>query len=91
MTVKAGREADYVRLCTALAEQVRRHESRDSTLIYEFFKLREPRRYCVIESFSDEAAEHAHMNSPWLGEFGPGILDCLEGEYVREYLDPFQA
>jgi quinol monooxygenase YgiN len=91
MTVKPGREPDFVRLCNALAAQVRKHESRERTLIYEFFKLREPRRYCVIESFSDAAAEHAHMNSAWLAEYGPGIMDCLDGEYVREYLDPFQA
>ena len=29
------------------------------------------------------------MNSPWLAQFGPGIVACLDGEYVREYLDPF--
>jgi hypothetical protein len=31
------------------------------------------------------------MNSPHLAEHGPGILDCLDGPYVREYLDPFVA
>jgi len=89
MTVKPGHEAEFVRLCTALAEKVRANESRDQTLYYEFFKLREPRRYAVIESFASEAAEHAHMNSPWLAEFGPGIVAALDGSYVREYLDPF--
>ncbi len=89
MTVKAGQEAEFVRLCSELAVKVHANESKDKTLYYQFFKLREPRRYAVIESFSDEAAEHAHMNSPWLAEFGPGIVACLDGEYVREYLDPF--
>jgi len=91
MTIKAGHEAEFVRLCKALAEVVHAKESRESTLYYEFFKLREPRRYAVVESFASEAAEHAHMTSPWLGEFGPGIIACLEGEYVREYLDPFEV
>lgn len=89
MTVKAGSEAEFVRLCTALADRVRATEARDRTLYYEFYKLREPRRYAVIESFASEEAEHAHMTSKALAELGPGIIACLDGEYVREYLDPF--
>lgn len=89
MTVKAGREREFVERCNRLAEAVRASEPK--TLYYEFFRLREPRRYAVIESFADEAAEHAHMNSPLLQAHGPGIIDCLEGPYVREYLDPFTA
>lgn len=91
MTIKAGHEAEYVRLCKALAAKVHANESREKTMFYQFFKLREPRRYAVIEIFSSEQAEHDHMSSPWLGEFGPGIMGCLEGEYLREYLDPFEA
>jgi len=89
MTVKEGREQDFVRLCRQLTEKV--HASEPGTLYYEFFKLREPRRYAVVESFASEAAEHAHMNSAALAELGPGIIDCLDGPYVREYLDPFEA
>ena len=89
MTVKAGRESDFVERCTRLAEAV--HAGEPGTLYYEFFSLREPRRYAVIESFADEAAEHAHMNSPLLAAEGPAIVDCLDGPYVREYLDPFTA
>jgi len=86
MTVKEGREAEFVALCNALAERVRASEP--DLLIYEFYKLREPRRYCVFESFPSEAAEHAHMSTPHLAEFGPKIADCVEGTWVREYLDP---
>ena len=59
-------------------------------LYYRFFKLREPRRYAIVESFADEAAEEVHMNSAHLNEIAPALLDCLEGDppYVREYLDP---
>lgn len=89
MTVKAGRETEFVERCKALTEIVRRTEP--DTVYYEFFKLREPRRYAVIESFASAAAEEAHMNSPALAEHGPGIVDCLDGAYVREYLDPFEA
>lgn len=89
MTVKAGHEAEFVRICKQLTEKVRANEP--GTVYYDFFNLREPRRYAVIESFASEDAEHQHMNSPWLAEYGPGILGCLDGTYVREYLDPFQA
>ena len=89
MTVKADREREFVKLCNRLAASVRASEPR--TLYYEFFRLREPCRYAVIESFEDEAAEQAHMNSALLAEHGPGIIDCLAGPYVREYLDPFTA
>lgn len=89
MTVKPGREREFVEHCNRLAARVRASEP--GTLYYEFFRLREPRRYAVVESFEDEAAEQSHMNSPLLAEHGPGIIDCLDGPYVREYLDPFTA
>jgi (4S)-4-hydroxy-5-phosphonooxypentane-2,3-dione isomerase len=86
MTVKPGREPEYETLCRTLQGKVR--VSEPDTLYFEFFKLREPRRYAVIESFINEAAEHAHMNSPLLAQYGGAIVDCLDGPYVREYLDP---
>lgn len=89
MTVKPGREAEFVRRCEALTGIV--HATEPGTLWYQFFKLREPRRYAVVESFESQAAEDAHMSSPALAEHGPGIVDCLDGPYVREYLDPFEA
>lgn len=88
MTVKEGREQEFTDLARRLQEQVRANEP--GTVYYEFFRLREPRRYAVLESFADEAAEEAHMNSAWLAEIAPPLLDCLEGDppYVRQYLDP---
>lgn len=89
MLIKEGREAEFVQRCKALTEVVRKTEP--DTLYYEFFKLREARRYAVIESFASAAAEEAHMTSPALAEHAPGIVDCLAEPYVREYLDPFEA
>jgi autoinducer 2-degrading protein len=88
MTVKPGHEAEFVGLCRKLQAEVRAREP--GTLYYEFFRLREPRRFAVVESFADEAAEHRHMTSAWLAEIAPRLLACLEGDppYVREYLDP---
>jgi quinol monooxygenase YgiN len=87
MTVKAGREADYERLVTKLTGIVL--DTEPGVIYFEFFKLREPRRYAVLESFKTEEAEHQHLETPHFKELAPGILDCLEGTYVREYLDVF--
>jgi autoinducer 2-degrading protein len=89
MTVKPGRERDFVAACSELTEKVRANEP--DVIYFEFFKLREPRRFAVLESFPDEQTEHAHMNSAWLAAIGPRIVDCLDGTWQREYLDPFEA
>ena len=90
MTVKPGREEEFLRLARTLEEKVDANEP--DTLYYRFFRLREDRQYAVMESFADEAAEELHMNSDYLAETAPSLLDCLEGDppYVREYLDPIE-
>ena len=91
MTVKEGREEEFVGHCKALAAKVAENEP--DILYYRFFKLREPRTYAVVESFADEAAEERHMNSEHLAEIAPPLLGCLDGDpgYVREYLDPIDS
>jgi (4S)-4-hydroxy-5-phosphonooxypentane-2,3-dione isomerase len=89
MTVKAGREQDFVDACNELTAKVKANEP--GVIYFEFFKLREPRRYAVLESFPNEDLEHAHMNSPWLAAVVPRIVDCVDGTWEREYLDPFTA
>jgi (4S)-4-hydroxy-5-phosphonooxypentane-2,3-dione isomerase len=85
MTVRSDREAEFVRYCRELQHYVRTQEP--DVLLYEFYRLREPNRYAVLESFPDEACEHRHMNSACLAQIGPKIAACLEGTWVREYLD----
>ena len=88
MTVKPGREEEFLQLAQNLEENV--HAKEPGTLYYRFFRLREPRQFAVMESFADAAAEEKHMNSDYLAETAPPLLNCLEGDppYVREYLDP---
>ena len=87
MKVKEGREADFVRLAKALTEQVQANEP--ETLAYEFYRLRdEERGYAVYEKFTSEEAEQAHQNTPYFAELAPDLIDCLDGTYVRTYLDP---
>jgi len=89
MTVKAGREGEFERVCRELTDTV--HEREPAVIYFEFFRLREPRRYAVLESFTDEASEHTHMNSSWLAAVIPTIVDCVDGTWEREYLDPMDS
>ena len=86
MTVKPEREQEFIECCRELEAHVQAHEP--DTLVYEFFRLREPGRFAVLESFRDEAAEHRHMSSQVLAQVGPRLAACLNGTWVREFLDP---
>lgn len=86
MTVKPGREAEFVGYCKELERYVHANEQAD-VLAYEFFKLREPNRYAILESFPDAHAEERHMSSAKLAEVGPRLAACLDGTWVREYFD----
>lgn len=85
MTVKSGREAEFVGYCRELERHVRAHEP--GVLAYEFFKLREANRYAVLESFPNHETEEQHMKSAKLAEVAPKIAACLEGSWDREYFD----
>ena len=87
MKIKEGKEREFVELARKLTEKVHAHEP--DTLRYEFFKLKdEPLGYAVFEQFTDEAAEEAHRNTPHFNELAPTLIECLDGTYVREFLDP---
>lgn len=86
MTVKEGHEAQFEALCHELTEKALAHEPQ--TLWYRFFRLRDgERRYAVVESFVDEHAEELHQATPHFQAVAPKMMECLDGEYVREYLD----
>ena len=86
MTCKPIHTQEFVRHCQALKDYVQANEP--DTLVYQFFRLREPDRYAVLEQFRDETAEHRHMGSKTLAEVAPKISACLDGTWVREYFDP---
>ena len=89
MKIKEGKEAEFIRLANALTEKVRANEP--ETTAYEFFKLRdEALGYAVFEQFTGEAAEEAHRNTPHFLEIAPDLIECIDGTYVREFLDPIE-
>ena len=90
MTVKADKEQAFIEACEALTEKVLAHEP--ECLYFRFYKLREePLGYAVFESFVSEAAEEAHMKTDYFLAIAPGLVECLDGPYVREYLDPLRG
>jgi autoinducer 2-degrading protein len=89
MKVKEGKEADFIRVANALTEKVRANEP--ETTAYEFFKLRdEVRGYAVYEQFTSEQAEEAHRNTAHFNEIAPDLIECIDGTYIREFLDPLE-
>ena len=81
-----AKEALFLETCRRMEEAVARHEP--EVYFYKFYRLREPNTFAVIESFIDEAADQAHQNSPHFKKIGPAMIECIDGGYVREYLDP---
>jgi quinol monooxygenase YgiN len=89
MKVKEDKVEEFVRIALELTEKVRQLEP--DTVNYEFFKLRdEPLGYAVYEQFTSEEAEEAHRDTPHFHELAPGLIDCIDGTYVREFLDPIR-
>ena len=88
MTCKAGKQKEFVALCRQMENYVSAEEP--DTLLFRFYKLREPNRFVVLESFRSEEAEQRHMNSKTLAELAPRISACLDGTWVREYFDPLE-
>ncbi|MEM7359328.1 MAG: antibiotic biosynthesis monooxygenase [Pseudomonadota bacterium] len=86
MKVKPEKEAEYLKLVEELTAEV--HAKEPDTLAYQFYKLREEQYgYAVFESFTDQAAEDLHLNTEHFARLAPPMIECLDGEYVREYLD----
>ncbi|MEM7612625.1 MAG: antibiotic biosynthesis monooxygenase [Pseudomonadota bacterium] len=90
MTIHADKKEQFVQCCTELTEKVLAHEP--ECLYFRFYKLRdEPLGYAVFESFLNDDAEEAHMKTDYFERIVPGLVECLDGPYVREYLDPLDS
>jgi len=86
MQVKEGKEAEFEALARQLTERTLANEP--GVRAYEFFRLPESERgYAVFESFRDETAEEAHRNTPHFHELAAPLIECLDGTYVREFLE----
>lgn len=89
MSVKQEMEQAFIGHCQALEAAVRAAEP--ECLYYKFYKLEEPLRYAVFESFTTHAAEQAHQASDHFKRIAPDLIACLDGTYVREYLHDLEG
>jgi quinol monooxygenase YgiN len=88
MKVFPDKEAQFIDVCERMEAAVAAHEP--NTLIYKFYRLRDANSFAVIESFKSEADDEAHQKSAHFLEIVPAMLECIDGGYTREYLDPLK-
>ena len=81
--IKSDRRDDFV----ALARQMEGLVDREpGTLAFKFFRLNEPNMFAVYESFVDEAADKAHMETDHGKPLIEQMVGCMDGSYHREML-----
>jgi autoinducer 2-degrading protein len=81
--IKSDRQEDFI----ALAKQMEGLVDREpGTLAFKFFRLDEPNMFAVYESFVDEAADKAHMETDHGKPLIEQMVSCMDGSYHRELL-----
>lgn len=88
MKIFPDKEAQFIDACERMEAAVAAHEP--NTLIYKFYRLRAPNAFAVIESFKSETDDEAHQQAAHFLEIVPDMMECIDGGYEREYLDPLQ-
>ena len=88
MKIHPEKEAQFIEACEKMQKAVAENEP--DALIYQFFRLREPHSFAVIESFRTDAADEAHQASAHFKEIAPAMIECIDGGWEREYLDPLK-
>ncbi len=88
MKVFPEKEEQFIETCERMEKAVMEHEP--DTLLYKFYRLREPHSFAVLESFRTEAGDEAHQESEHFKAIVPDMIECLDGGYEREFLDPLK-
>ncbi|WP_136162188.1 putative quinol monooxygenase [Sphingomonas flavalba] len=81
--IKPESEARFIRLARTMEGLVDREPG---TLAFKFFRLAEPGLFAVFESFVDEAADKAHMETEHGKPLIAEMIECMAGGYERELL-----
>ena len=81
--IKSDRQDDFVALAKEMEGLVDREPG---TIAFKFFRLDEPNMFAVYESFVDEAADKAHMETEHGKPLIERMLGCMDGSYDREML-----
>ena len=86
MKIHPEKRDQFVKACQELEEAVSQNEK--GCLYYKFYKLRDENEYAVIESFENEEMDEVHQQTQHFKDIVPALLECLDGTYTREFLDP---
>jgi len=81
--IRSDREDQFVSLARQMESLVDREPG---TLAFKFFRLAEPGMFAVYESFVDEAADKAHMETDHGKPLIEQMIGCMDGSYEREML-----
>lgn len=81
--IKPEKEKDFLRLAREMEGLV---HLEPGTLRFQFFRLDAPHMFAVFESFVDEAADKAHMETAHGKPLIEQMLACMDGSYERELL-----
>lgn len=81
--IKPGEEDRFIKAARRMEAQA---PQEPGVLHFQFFRLGDPHMFAVLESFTDEDADKAHMeyeqNKPLIAE----MIECMDGHYEREML-----
>lgn len=81
--IKPDREVEFVQLAKQMEGLVDREPG---TIAFKFFRLGEAHMFAVYESFVDEAADKAHMETEHGKPLIERMVGCMDGSYHRELL-----
>ncbi len=86
--IKPERDSDFVSLAKQMEGLVDREPG---TLAFKFYRLDAPHMFAVYESFVDEAADKAHMETEHGKPLIEQMIGCMDGSYERELLHDLDA
>ncbi|MGN6124657.1 MAG: putative quinol monooxygenase [Sphingomonas oligoaromativorans] len=86
--IKPEREAEFIGLARRMEGLV---DLEPGTLGFRFFRLEAPHMFAVFESFVDEAADKAHMETEHGRPLIERMIGCMDGGYEREMLLDLEA
>ena len=89
MKIHPEKRDTFVEACQELEKATLKNE--EGCLYYKFYKLRDENSYAVIESFENEELDEAHQQTQHFKDIVPKLMECLDGTYVREFLDPLDS
>ena len=81
--VKPERDAEFVGLIPQMEANA---AAEPATLGYKFYRLDEPNMYGVFESFVDADGDRAHQANSASAPIIARMIECIDGNYVREML-----